>query len=471
MACQLISTMTRPLFQKLTLAATLFSSVQLTAQTFPSAVSSAEEDFKKAVAELSVVTGQIAQEKLPLTKQLLGIEEEVRSKRKEAQQAIRLQGNKSVNLDALKTRVDRRNKEVGYIGGLLGEYATAFGSRIQIAEDQLYRTALTNASQVVDDVNLGQAQKLEQQVKLLQTGLDRLTKVLGGDTFEGQALAPSGNLETGKFAIFGPIAIFASSDTDVTGVVDIRANSKAPVVFPIDPIFSPAIKTVTSTGAGTLPVDSTRGNAIKIAATRETWFEHVQKGGPVMIPILTLAALAALIGFVKWLQLTGIRKARLDDLQSILDSLRKGEKEPALQRAKSIRGPAGDLLTAAVNHSSESREIIEEVLYERMLTNKPKLERMMPFIALTAATAPLLGLLGTVTGMINTFKMITVFGTGDPKLLSAGISEALITTEYGLIVAVPCLLLHALLSRKAKGVLASMEQTTVGFINGLPHKA
>ena len=90
--------------------------------------------------------------------------------------------------------------------------------------------------------------------------------------------------------------------------------------------------------------------------------------------------------------------------------------------------------------------------------------------ALAAATSPLLGLLGTVTGMINTFKLITVFGTGDPKRLSSGISEALVTTEYGLIIAVPCLLLFALLSRKSKGILASMEQTAVGFINGLTVK-
>jgi biopolymer transport protein ExbB len=107
-------------------------------------------------------------------------------------------------------------------------------------------------------------------------------------------------------------------------------------------------------------------------------------------------------------------------------------------------------------------------MYEKMLITKPRLERLMPVIALTAATAPLLGLLGTVTGMINTFNMITVYGTGDPRTLAGGISEALITTEFGLIVAVPALLLHAFLNRKAKGVLNSMEQTTVAFINGVP---
>jgi len=76
-----------------------------------------------------------------------------------------------------------------------------------------------------------------------------------------------------------------------------------------------------------------------------------------------------------------------------------------------------------------------------------------------------LGLLGTVTGIINTFKLITVFGTGDVKTLSGGISEALITTKFGLIVAIPSLLLHAFLSRKARGVVDQMEKAAVAFIN------
>ena len=90
---------------------------------------------------------------------------------------------------------------------------------------------------------------------------------------------------------------------------------------------------------------------------------------------------------------------------------------------------------------------------------------MLPFVAVSAAAAPLLGLLGTVTGIINTFKLITVFGTGDVKTLSSGISEALITTELGLCVAIPSLLFHAYLSRKAKGVVDDMEKVGIAFVN------
>ena len=141
-----------------------------------------------------------------------------------------------------------------------------------------------------------------------------------------------------------------------------------------------------------------------------------------------------------------------------------------MKHASSIKGPVGQLMETAVLHCNEPKEHIEEALYEQMLNTKPALERWMPFVALSAATAPLLGLLGTVTGMINTFRLISVIGTGDPKMLSSGISEALVTTEFGLIVAIPSLLIHAFISRKAKGVLGSMEQTSVAFINGVPEE-
>jgi hypothetical protein len=104
-------------------------------------------------------------------------------------------------------------------------------------------------------------------------------------------------------------------------------------------------------------------------------------------------------------------------------------------------------------------------MYETVLATRLRLQRMLPFIAICAASAPLLGLLGTVTGIINTFKLITVFGSGDVKTLSGGISEALITTEFGLIVAIPSLLLHAFLSRKARSVIDQMEKAAVAFVN------
>jgi biopolymer transport protein ExbB len=151
-----------------------------------------------------------------------------------------------------------------------------------------------------------------------------------------------------------------------------------------------------------------------------------------------------------------------------LQHLEKGEQNQALTLARSIPGLAGNLLASAVEHADEKKEYIEEILYEKMLSARTKLERGLSFLALSATTGPLMGLLGTVMGMIATFEVISSAGSGDPKTLAAGISEALICTATGMSVAIPALLFHAFLGRKAKGIIGSMEQTSVGFINGVP---
>jgi biopolymer transport protein ExbB len=125
------------------------------------------------------------------------------------------------------------------------------------------------------------------------------------------------------------------------------------------------------------------------------------------------------------------------------------------------------MLSAGVAQFDAPKDLIEEVMFEKLLHARTRLQRALPFIAVSAASAPLLGLLGTVTGIINTFKLLTVFGSGDVKMLSGGISEALITTEFGLIVAIPTLLSHAFLSRRARAVTDRMEQLAIAFLSEL----
>jgi len=189
-----------------------------------------------------------------------------------------------------------------------------------------------------------------------------------------------------------------------------------------------------------------------------------------MIPLIGLGIAALAIGLIKWVQLSRIRLVTEAELQKVLHHLEEGDQKLALERARQIPGIAGDLLVTAVRHSDEKKEYIEEILYEKMLGARAKLERGVAFLALAATTGPLLGLLGTVMGMIATFKVISSFGSGDPKTLAGGISEALICTATGMAVAIPSLLLHAFISRKAKGMLGKMEQTSVGFINGVPEE-
>src|SRR5690606_3298314 len=129
----------------------------------------------------------------------------------------------------------------------------------------------------------------------------------------------------------------------------------------------------------------------------------------------------------------------------------------AIETCKAAKSASGRVLKATLENIGRPREQLEDIISEAVLHEQPVLDRFGSSIMVLAAVAPLMGLLGTVTGMISTFDVITEFGTGNPKLLSGGISEALITTELGLIVAIPALLCGNLLSGWADNIKDGMD--------------
>ena len=456
------------MMRQFTLAISLLCTVALgQAQTFEAAAASAKSDLDKALAELSALEKKIADEKIPLARELNTLESEVIAKRREHADAKRLQDRKSVDLGKLKAGEKGFTDQNDYLRKtLLEEYIRRFETRVHASEKEQYQLIIKEARETNDNPASSAESVFTKQLTVVQAALDRLDNLLGGHVYDGSALNTDGIAGRGAFAMIGPLVVFAGNDGRAGLAEQLRGSTDATLID-IGPEHQAGIAAVVGSGSGQLPLDSTMGNALKIRQVEETWWEHINKGGVVIWPLLALGLAASLVALVKWVQLANLRRIQPSDLQSILDHVNDNDTASALALAKRIRGPAGELLQTAIQNAGESKEMIEEILYEKMLHTKPKLERLLPFLSLTAATSPLLGLLGTVTGMINTFKLITVFGTGDPKRLSSGISEALVTTEYGLIIAVPCLLLFALLSRKAKGILASMEQTAVGFVNGL----
>ena len=126
--------------------------------------------------------------------------------------------------------------------------------------------------------------------------------------------------------------------------------------------------------------------------------------------------------------------------------------------------PLGRVLMVSQENSNADTETLELKLHEAVLKETPALEAWVNFIKIVSMVAPLLGLLGTVTGMILTFQALTIFGTGDPKAMAGGISSALVTTVLGLCVAIPTLFLHALVSGRSKKVIHILEEQSAGII-------
>ncbi|RJX35064.1 MAG: DUF3450 family protein [Desulfarculus sp.] len=211
-------------------------------------------------------------------------------------------------------------------------------------------------------------------------------------------------------------------------------------------------------------MDISGGGALRQLSRQESLWEHLLSGGPLVWPIL-LVGLAALVLVIERLVFLRRVRANTDELMAAVAGLvAAGDIAGALRAAESQPGrPTSNVLQAGLSLRGNSPEVIESGLSEAMLRELPRLERFLTALKVLAAVAPLLGLLGTVTGMINTFQVITVFGTGDPRLMAGGISEALVTTELGLAVAIPILVLAALLSRRAQRIASDMEEKAMAL--------
>jgi len=438
------------------------------AEDLETVASKAATDLQAALTDLSAVRQAIETERIPLARQLTELEQKLVDRRAELSKAQRFQENQLVELNALKAEAKRQSDEAKYIDSLLTEYAKAFRSRINFIEEPRYKALFDEVEKASVAPDLSPTEKFSKRSILLTTALKRCEAALGGEIFEGKALDKAGRVQQGKVALIGPVAMFAGASGGPGGLLQQELNRSEPTLIQIDRQSDEANRALITTGTGELTLDATLGNAFKLTALKEGMVERLSKGGLIMFPLLGIGAAALLVALVKWVQLTRIRVATEPDLQKVLRHLENREQEKALAYARSIPGMAGNLLATAVEHADEKKEYIEEILYERMLHARTKLDRGLSFLSLAATTGPLMGLLGTVMGMIATFKLISSFGSGDPKTLAAGISEALICTATGMSVAIPSLLLHAFLSRKAKGIIGSMEQTAVGFINGVP---
>ncbi|MBU2500663.1 MotA/TolQ/ExbB proton channel family protein, partial [bacterium] len=218
----------------------------------------------------------------------------------------------------------------------------------------------------------------------------------------------------------------------------------------------------------TAPIDLSGGNALAQITHQLGFRDQLEAGGPIVWPILGLAVVALLIVVTRIFFLNRIH-ANTDRFMGEVNGLAaRGDWEAAealVQKHGKRKSPVIEVIKAGLAVRTQDRETQESVLQEAILHQLPRVEKGLSVLAVLGAVAPLLGLLGTVTGMINTFRVITLFGTGDPKLMSGGISEALITTELGLAVAIPIMLVHTYLSRRADHIIGDMEEKAVQMAN------
>ena len=202
-------------------------------------------------------------------------------------------------------------------------------------------------------------------------------------------------------------------------------------------------------------IDPTRGSLLSKLIDRAGWLQRINQGGFVGYVILIILTLGLTMGVLQFQFL--YRESKTID----------AELETGNFSNDSILGKLNSVFKS---HTGDTPEELEAQLEDILAKASPPLDKNLSVIKLLAAVAPLLGLLGTVIGMIDTFQAITLFGTGDPKLMAGGISQALVTTMLGLIAAVPLLFLHNLLDSRSRAISQIYEEQAIGFVASLSMK-
>jgi biopolymer transport protein ExbB len=205
------------------------------------------------------------------------------------------------------------------------------------------------------------------------------------------------------------------------------------------------------TGVTAMALDPSKGAILSLMVQSPDLGERINQGGSIGYLILALGVIGLLIVARRLIGLILARRAV--DRQTDSDT-------------PDAKNPLGRLQQIAMEHETEDPESIAIRLDEQLAEESSLLSRGLPTLAVLAAVCPLLGLLGTVTGMIETFQSITLFGTGDPKLMSGGISQALVTTQLGLAVAIPLVLLHSLLTGQVNRLVEKLGKYNSDLLTG-----
>jgi biopolymer transport protein ExbB len=254
----------------------------------------------------------------------------------------------------------------------------------------------------------------------------------------------------------GPPAIALAAPADASGY---RWQDKLP-----EPVAQ-AVTAVVSTVSGSVPLDISGKLRVESQIGNRSVRDVISTGGMVMGPLLGVAALALLLMIERLIILYGQRSSCDSLVKEVLGYCRSSAWQEAESACETARGVLPRTMLACLRRRPGGPSMMEDSIQEQLLHEVPRLRRRLNGIAVMAAIAPLLGLLGTVTGIIHTFETISAHGNTHPGMMAGGISEALFTTAAGLVIAIPVLLVHALLCSRVDRLVSDTERHAATLLN------
>ena len=401
-----------------------------------------EQQFRQRANQQSALLSQAQQELRTLESRAASVERSFASNRNQ--------------IDRLETELRAAQGDFGEVFGLArskaGEFKALLDSSL-ITAQYPKRTAVLG--RIAESKALPSAEDLDNIWKSMLEEIKAQRQV-------AEFTAPVANIDDGAeqtVTRVGPFSVFTSDGAQFLDYkkADAESGKNAPLLtkLPSQPggQISSAAKKVASAAEGELvyaPLDPTRGELLKSFERVPSFKErHWVQGGNIGKFIIIMAFLGVIFGVLNLIRLFFAK-------MSINGQKRKAQ--PSKSNA------LGRVMMAYEGAQNKDADTVELKLDEAILRESPKFEFGLNILKLLAGVAPLLGLLGTVTGMIQTFQAMMIYGTGDPQLMAGGISVALVTTMLGLYAAIPLLVLHSFCASMARSIQGTLEEQSAGIV-------
>lgn len=355
------------------------------------------------------------------------------------QEIIKLQGTLKTRLGSLKELFGVLQQTAGQASGDFQASMTnvQFPERIQFLDDLAKKMGKSDQLASIEEI-----EKLWFEIQREMTESGKVVKfktniiTADGDDVEREItrIGVFNAVSNGKYLNFSP---------DTGRIAELARQPQGRFLSKI-----PALESA-SDGRSSFGLDPSRGQLLSLLVKAPSLEERIDQGGIVGYIVLSLGVIALLFAAYRMVYLVTTH-------MKVRAQMKKPD-QPG-------NNPLGRVLKVYADSKNDNLETLELRLGEAVLKETPKFQSGLMFMKIIAVIAPLMGLLGTVTGMIITFQMITLFGTGDPQMMAGGISQALMTTVQGLVVAIPTVFLHTLMSSRAKVLSQILEEQAIGMV-------
>ena len=423
------------------------------------------ERLRQANAELNAARTKIAADKAPLLTALRTAEDRLIAVQEDTTRRNTAHEEVQDTRRHLQSDAEALQRNRAYLDSLAQDSLKAFADAALPAEGALQADGLRALQQQLDAPTTGAEGKAAGDVG--EFLFARIEGSLGGGTAAGSARFDDDNqVWPGAFAFVGP-QVYFRADNGRAGLVMRPREESAGLVAVVHamPEWNAADAAAFFQGRpGALPVDPTGGKALRLKEAKGDLWQHINKGGMVAYAIVGVGLLALLLMGLKTRDVLRLAVDAPGAVRGFLALVATGTPAEVARALPALKPATRELFAVGLKYRDQPKDTLEEHLQAILLHQRLIAERRLPLLAVIATAAPLMGLLGTVVGMVRTFALITVFGTGNAGKLAGGISEVLVATELGLIVAIPTLVAHGFLAHLIHKKLAMLESYALEFV-------